>query len=94
MGEPSSLHDGDEAWFKDRPVQVAGHLFPPRFRMWLSYNATCVDMCVALEVDRGGFVEQVNATTVGGATLASATAELLFNPKRLCLSGAEQVTVA
>ncbi|MEV7374498.1 hypothetical protein AB0O51_26905 [Streptomyces sp. NPDC090301] len=64
--EPSSLHDGDEAWFKDRPVQVAGHLFPPRFRIWLSCNATGVDMCVALEVDRGGFVEQVNATTIGG----------------------------
>jgi hypothetical protein len=64
--EPSNLHDGDEAWFKDRPVQMAGHLFPPRFRIWLSCNATSVDMCVALEVDCGGFVEQVNATTVGG----------------------------
>jgi hypothetical protein len=64
--EPSSPHEGDEAWFEDRPVQVAGHLFPPRFRIWLSCNATGVDMCVALEVDRGGFVEQENATTVGG----------------------------
>lgn len=33
--EPSSLHDGDEAWFADRLVTVAGHVFPPRFRIWM-----------------------------------------------------------
>ncbi|MFJ6438597.1 hypothetical protein [Streptomyces sp. NPDC091416] len=66
--EPSSLHDGDQDWFEYRPVQVAGHLFPPRFRIRLSCTATSVDMCVALEVDRGGFVEQENATTVGGVS--------------------------
>ncbi|MEU8629579.1 hypothetical protein [Streptomyces sp. NPDC048669] len=66
--EPSSLHDGDQSWFEYRPVQVAGHLFPPRFRIRLSCTATGVDMCVALEVDRGGFVEQENATTVGGVS--------------------------
>ncbi|MFE5974354.1 hypothetical protein ACFQ64_19600 [Streptomyces sp. NPDC056460] len=66
--EPSSLHDGDQNWFECRPVRVAGHLFPPRFRIRLSCTATSVDMCVALKVDRGGFVEQENATTVGGVS--------------------------
>jgi hypothetical protein len=65
--EPSSLHDGDEAWFEERLVKVANHAFPPCFRIWMRCNTTGADMCIALTIDRGGFVEQENATTVGGA---------------------------
>ncbi|MEV6758451.1 hypothetical protein [Streptomyces sp. NPDC051214] len=65
--EPSSPHDGDESWFADGLVTVAGHAFPPRFRIWMRCNATGADMCIALEIDRGGFIEPENTTTVSGA---------------------------
>jgi hypothetical protein len=83
--EPSSLHDGDEAWFKDCPVRVADHLFPPRFRIWLSCNATGVDMCVALEVDRGGFVEQENASTIGGVASDQEKDRIRASARKLAL---------
>ncbi|MFD0425310.1 hypothetical protein [Streptomyces parvus] len=85
IAEPSSLHDGDEVWFKDRPVQVAGPLSPPRFRIWLSCSATGVDMCVALEADRGEFVEQENATTVGGVSSDQEKDRIRASARKLAL---------
>lgn len=64
--EPTSDHPGDEEWFKEPMVKVAGHLFPPRFRIYMKCRASDIAMCIALEVDCGGFIEQENAITIHG----------------------------
>ncbi|MEV7417704.1 hypothetical protein [Streptomyces sp. NPDC089919] len=66
--EPTWDHHGDESWFGDRMVRVAGHLFPPRFRIFMKCDASQVEMCIALQVDQGGFIEQENGTTVHGVS--------------------------
>ncbi|MFG7943653.1 hypothetical protein [Streptomyces cacaoi] len=59
-------HDGDEPWYEDELVPVAGWLFPPRFRITMRCAATEVEMCLALAIDRGGFDEPENAISVHG----------------------------
>ncbi|MFJ4839312.1 hypothetical protein [Streptomyces sp. NPDC088746] len=47
-------------------VSVAGRLFPPRFRISLRCAATEIEMCTAVEVEQGGFIEPNNAISVTG----------------------------
>ncbi|MFJ2598785.1 hypothetical protein [Streptomyces erythrochromogenes] len=66
MVAESTHHDGDEPWYEDTLVPVAGRLFPPRFRISLWCGATGVEMCVAVAIERGGFDEPDNAVSVTG----------------------------
>ncbi|MFC8765845.1 hypothetical protein ACFUAG_34730 [Streptomyces sp. NPDC057193] len=63
--EPSH-HDGDEPWYEEALVPVAGRLFPPRFRINMWCAATKVEMCVAVAIEQGGFTEPENAISVTG----------------------------
>ncbi|MFJ7626562.1 hypothetical protein ACIQZN_08745 [Streptomyces sp. NPDC097595] len=66
--EPTWEHEGDESWFEDEMVTVAGHLYPRRFRISIRCDASQVELCIGLEICDGGFTEQVGGTTVHGVT--------------------------
>ncbi|MEU9615163.1 hypothetical protein AB0D56_26990 [Streptomyces sp. NPDC048209] len=61
-----SDHEGDEEWFTDSMVKVAGYLFPQRFRISMRCRTSDVEMCIALESEFGGFTEQENGITIHG----------------------------
>ncbi|MFC9699292.1 hypothetical protein ACFTWD_01135 [Streptomyces sp. NPDC056943] len=63
--EPSH-HDGDEPWYEEALVPIAGRLFPPRFRINMWCAATEVEMCIAVTIEQGGFTEPQNAISVTG----------------------------
>ncbi|WLQ38582.1 hypothetical protein P8A18_34225 (plasmid) [Streptomyces castrisilvae] len=66
MSVEPAHHDGDQPWYEEALVSVAGRLFPPRFRISLRCAATKIEMCTAVEVEQGGFIEPDNATSVAG----------------------------
>lgn len=66
MSVEPAHHDGDEPWYEETLVSVAGRLFPPRFRISLRCTATEIEMCTAVEVEQGGFIEPNNAISVTG----------------------------
>ncbi|MET9562536.1 hypothetical protein [Streptomyces tauricus] len=61
-------HDGDEPWYEDALVPVAGVLVPLRFRISMRCEFTKAEMCIAVTVDRGGFAEPDNAISVTGVS--------------------------
>jgi hypothetical protein len=55
VAEPG-MHDRDVVWFSDHLVTVIGEKYPPRFRCRLTCEGTGVSVCVAVRVERGGFL--------------------------------------
>ncbi|MFI1213867.1 hypothetical protein ACH4UV_40635 [Streptomyces sp. NPDC020802] len=78
-------HDGDEPWYEDDLVPVAGRLFPPRFRISMRCEVTKVEMCIAVTVDRGGFAEPDNAISVTGMSSGAEKDRVRASARKLAL---------
>ncbi|AWZ07462.1 hypothetical protein DRB96_26525 [Streptomyces sp. ICC1] len=82
--EPSH-HDGDEPWYQETLVPVAGRLFPPRFRISLWCAVTEVEMCIAVTIDQGGVTEPDNAISVTGLSSGVEKDQVRASARKLAL---------
>lgn len=55
FGAEPAIHDGEEVWYSDPLVTVAGEAYPPRFRVALRCPNTETEVCVPVRVHEGGF---------------------------------------